>query len=60
MGTPDSRPEDDLVGVLSQNFPGEFVTNIVRETGVGRKVGGGFIRVDSVVDRFQEKNGEES
>ena len=66
MCTPDSRSEDDMVGVLSENFLGEFVTNIVRETnpvsflfiGGGRKVGGGFIRVDSVVDRFPERKME--
>ena len=62
IGTPDSRSEDKVVGILSEIFPGKFVTNIVRETnpvalpfiGSGRKVGTGFIRVNSVVDRFPE------
>ena len=51
-----------MVGILSENFPGRFVSNIVRETNPvafpfirrGRKIGGGFIRVNSVVDRFPE------
>ena len=63
IGTPDSRSEDKVVGILRENFPGKFVTNIVRETnpvafpfiGSGRGIGGGFIRVDSVVDRFSER-----
>ena len=62
IGTPDSRSEDKMFGILSENFPGKFVTNIVRETnpvtfpfiGNGRKFGRGFIRVVSVVDRFPE------
>ena len=47
MGTPDSRSEDNVLGILSENFLGKFVTNIVRETNPvaflfiasGRKVG---------------------
>ena len=62
IGTSDSRSEDKVFGVLSENFPDKFVTNIVRETnsvafpfiGSGRKIGGGFINVNSVVDRFPE------
>ena len=69
MGTPDSRSEDKVLGILSENFPGKFVTNIVRETNPvaflfirsGRKVGRWFVRVNSVVDRFPEgKNEAES
>ena len=63
IGSPDSRSEDKVVGILSENFPGKFVTNIVRETnpvafhfiGSGRKIGGGLIRVNSVVDKFPER-----
>ena len=66
IGTPDSRSEDEVVGILSENFLCKFVTNIVRETnpvafpfiGNGRKGGGGFIRVNSVVDRFPERKVE--
>ena len=62
IGTPDSRSEDKVFGILSENFSGKFVTNIVRETspvtflfiGSGRKVGRGFVRVNSVVHRFPE------
>ena len=62
IGTPDSRSEDKVCGILSENFPGNFVYNIDRETkpvaflfiGSGRKVGKGFIRVNFVVDRFPE------
>ena len=62
IGTPYSRSEDKVVGILSENFPGKFVTNIVRETnpvafpffGSGWRIGGGFMRVNSVVDRFPE------
>ena len=62
IGTPDRRSEDKVFGILSENFPAKFVTNIVRETnpvafpfmGSGRKVGRGFVRVNSVVDRFLE------
>ena len=62
IGTPDSRSEDKVFGILSENLPGKFVTKIVRETnlvtflfiGSGSKVGRGFIGVISVVDRFPE------
>ena len=62
MGTPDSRSEDKVKGILSEKFPGKFVTNIVRETnpvaflfiGSGRKVGRWFVRVNSVIDRFPQ------
>ena len=67
IGTPDSRSEDKVFGILSENFPGKFVTNIVRETnpvaflfiGSGRKVGRGFVWVNSVVDRFPEEKMEQ-
>ena len=62
IGTPDSRSEDKVFGILSENFPGKFVTNIVRQTNPvtflfirsGRKAGRGFVRVNCVVDRFPE------
>ena len=64
MGTHDSRFEDKVLGILSENFPGKFVMNIVRETnpiallfiGSGTKVGRWLIRVNSLVDRFPEGN----
>ena len=63
IGTPDSRSEDEVVAILSESFPAKFVTNIVREAnpvafpfiGSGRKIGRWFIRVNSVVDRFPER-----
>ena len=67
IGPPDSRSEDKVFGILSENFPGKFVTNIVRETnpatflfiGSGGKVGRGFVRVNTVVDRFPERKMEQ-
>ena len=64
---PDSRSEDKVARILSENFLGKFVANIVREhnpvafsfIGSERKIGQGFIRANSVVDRFPERKMEQ-